>query len=369
MLGADVPKRHFDGCDGAVEDRAAACVLIAVHGLHEPLDVEGARTHDISLEHELGDRSDRLGLPLHGAFADPGDAGVGLEPHEQQIVPRSSNQKSLEAGELHGSSGPKSSLETRLYRILGVVYRILPPIRLSCIEPASTANRDDRVKPNLSHRLTEELRRDIVNGVFSPGERLKTEALAERYKVSANPVREALWRLQGEGFVVVTPNLGARVRVVDDDFIRNIFELREIIEPVFVRRFCNRASSDDLRRLEQARLAFERAAETDASDFYLLDRCNREFHRIMVEEETNTEALQVVERHGDIVNAVRSKLGMTRGRMLTRAREHAQIVKALVDADPDAAADAAARHVRNAKDDFLAQLRHGRTNRPVESAS
>ncbi|WP_158626112.1 GntR family transcriptional regulator [Arsenicitalea aurantiaca] len=225
------------------------------------------------------------------------------------------------------------------------------------------------MKPNLSHRLTEELRRDIVNGVFSPGERLKTEALAERYKVSANPVREALWRLQGEGFVVVTPNLGARVRVVDDDFIRNIFELREIIEPVFVRRFCNRASSDDLRRLEQARLAFERAAETDASDFYLLDRCNREFHRIMVEEETNTEALQVVERHGDIVNAVRSKLGMTRGRMLTRAREHAQIVKALVDADPDAAADAAARHVRNAKDDFLAQLRHGRTNRPVESAS
>src|SRR3546814_7451607 len=80
---------------------------------------------------------------------------------------------------------------------------------------------------NLSHRLTDEIKQDIMSGAFEPGARLKTEVLADRYNVSANPVREALWRLQGEGFVVTTPNHGARVRVIDDDFIRNIFELRE----------------------------------------------------------------------------------------------------------------------------------------------
>ena len=84
---------------------------------------------------------------------------------------------------------------------------------------------------SLSHRVANDLRRDIIAGVLEPGAWLKTEDLAERYAVSANPVREALWRLQGEGFVVANPNQGARVRVVDDDFVRNIFEIREALEP------------------------------------------------------------------------------------------------------------------------------------------
>ena len=216
--------------------------------------------------------------------------------------------------------------------------------------------------PNLSLRLTDDIRRDIVAGAFEPGTRLKTEALAERYNVSANPVREALWRLQGEGFVVVTPNLGARVRIIDDDFIRNIFELREIIEPVLVRRFCLRASASDIERLEIAQNAFASEADFEPPDFHRLDNCNRNFHKIMVEQETNVEALQVIERHGDITNAVRSKLSLTRGRTLTRAREHALIVQAIKNADPDAAAEAAAAHVRSARDDFLEQLRRGRTS-------
>ena len=96
---------------------------------------------------------------------------------------------------------------------------------------------------SLSHRVANDLRRDIIAGVLAPGTWLKTEELAQRYAVSANPVREALWKLQGEGFVVANPNQGARVRVVDDDFVRNIFEIREALEPIIVRRFCERATA------------------------------------------------------------------------------------------------------------------------------
>lgn len=216
------------------------------------------------------------------------------------------------------------------------------------------------MRSSLSLRVTSDIRSAIVAGVFAPGERLKTEVLAEQFQVSANPVREALWRLQGEGFVVMTPNQGARVRVIGDDFIRNIFELRELIEPVFVRRFCLRASSRDIERLEAAGDAFAMEADADPADFYTLDSRNRDFHKILVEEESNTEALQVIERHGDIINAARSKLAQTRGRTLSRAREHAMIIEAIKAADPDAAAAAAAAHVRSARDDFLEQMHHGR---------
>ncbi len=216
------------------------------------------------------------------------------------------------------------------------------------------------MQENLSHRLTGELRKDIIAGVFQPGARLKTEELAKRYSVSANPVREALWRLQGEGFVVQLPNQGARVRVVDDDFVRNIFEIREAIEPLFVRRMCERASEPDIMRLTEAHLVFADKAANSEGDFQTMDALNRDFHAIIIEHEPNAEAIQVIERYGNLINAVRATMTMTRGRMMARASEHELILNAIRAGDANRAADAAARHVRLAGQDFLDQMRLAR---------
>jgi DNA-binding GntR family transcriptional regulator len=75
-------------------------------------------------------------------------------------------------------------------------------------------------------RLHDLIREDIVEGRLEPGARLKTAELAERYGTSTNPVREALHQLQGEGIVVISPNRGARVRPVGEEFVRNIYEIR-----------------------------------------------------------------------------------------------------------------------------------------------
>lgn len=224
------------------------------------------------------------------------------------------------------------------------------------------------MQANLSHRLTGEIRRDIVAGVFKPGARLKTEELARRYSVSANPVREALWRLQGEGFVVQLPNQGARVRVVDEDFVANIFEIRAAIEPIFVRRMCLRASEAEIERLHQAHLAFARQAELPEMEFQMIDALNRDFHAIITEHEPNVEAMQVIERYGDLINAVRATMAMTRGRVLARASEHAAILDAIRAGDADRAAEAAARHVRLAGQDFLDQMRLARIRRSAETS-
>src|SRR3546814_6038797 len=102
-------------------------------------------------------------------------------------------------------------------------------------------------------------------------------------------------------------------------------------------RFCLRASSHDLDRLEASQERFIKEADQEPLDFYRLDGCNREFHKIIVENEPNSEALQVIERHGDIINAARSRLALTRGRSLTRIKEHGAIIAALRIADADAA--------------------------------
>jgi DNA-binding GntR family transcriptional regulator len=67
---------------------------------------------------------------------------------------------------------------------------------------------------SLRERLADVIRRDIVNGVFGPGEQLRTETLVARYQVSNTPVREALSLLASEGLVELRTNRGARVALV-----------------------------------------------------------------------------------------------------------------------------------------------------------
>ncbi len=215
---------------------------------------------------------------------------------------------------------------------------------------------------SLSHRVTSDLRRDIVAGVIEPGAWLKTEELAARYGVSANPVREALWRLQGEGFVVANPNQGARVRAVDDDFLRNIFEIREAIEPIFVRRFCQRATPADLDRLRVAAATFAEVALDRPNDFEALEAANRDYHAVILEGEFNIPAIEAMERYAGIINATRAKLPVTLSRLRQRIAQHRDITEAIAAGDVEAAARAAVEHVRGAGEDLLTLMRLARTN-------
>jgi DNA-binding GntR family transcriptional regulator len=214
---------------------------------------------------------------------------------------------------------------------------------------------------SLSHRVANDLRRDIISGLLEPGEWLKTETLATRYGVSANPVREALWRLQGEGFVLATPNHGARVRVVDDDFVRNIFEIREALEPIIIRRFCERVTAADIARLRDAAAAFAEIASHKAPSFPALDAANQAFHHIVTEGEINLQALEVMDRYAGLINATRAKLPIAEASLRKRVNQHSEIIAAIESGDVDSAVAVAAAHIRAACHDMLTQMRLART--------
>ena len=78
-----------------------------------------------------------------------------------------------------------------------------------------------------------------------------------RHGTSTNPVREALQLLRGEGFVVFTPNRGARVRPIDQDFVRDIYEIGVLIEPALTRWFVGMATHEDIAELERIQALIE----------------------------------------------------------------------------------------------------------------
>jgi GntR family transcriptional regulator, carbon starvation induced regulator len=121
------------------------------------------------------------------------------------------------------------------------------------------------------------LRQAILRGEFRPGQRLHASDLAERWDVSATPLREAFQRLAGEGLVELLPQRGARVSELAADEAARIYELRLLLEPLALRQSIE--ASDDQHRGE-IRAAF--AAFSSAQSTLEGVEAHAAFHRILL---------------------------------------------------------------------------------------
>ncbi len=79
------------------------------------------------------------------------------------------------------------------------------------------------------------LRQDIIQGVFAPGQRLTSMELAERYDVSATPLREALQRLAAENLVEIDPRLGVTVAPISRSHLQDTYRVLELLQAAALR--------------------------------------------------------------------------------------------------------------------------------------
>lgn len=215
---------------------------------------------------------------------------------------------------------------------------------------------------NQYRRVADQLRADILEGIWRPDARLKVRDLAAHYGVSPAPIRESLQQLQGEGLVVMEPNRGARVRPIDAELVLNIFDVREALESFLTAKFAGNASPHQLSLLEA--LQAEHDAAVERSDFPAAFALNSRFHHLINSAARNPEALTVIERHLGLTRALRMEYGFTPARMLTIQREHHALLAALRRVDIDEARRIAALHVRSSRDDLLERLRANADKRP-----
>jgi DNA-binding GntR family transcriptional regulator len=123
-------------------------------------------------------------------------------------------------------------------------------------------------------RVRDLLEEAILGGELKPGERLRAEALAQRFGTSRTPIREALLQLEGQGLVEVEPNRGAVVRTFDRDDVLDLYEVRALLEPAAAARAAQRISAPDLQRLDE--LCADASVEEQIVN-------NEAFHRIILE--------------------------------------------------------------------------------------
>ncbi len=125
--------------------------------------------------------------------------------------------------------------------------------------------------------LITELRKEIISGALRPGEPLRQDVIAERYKVSRMPVREALRVLEAEGLALLVPNKGASVAPLDLLELQEIYEMRVSAETLALRLSLPEISNAQIDRAARIQDDIESA---DLRDFGAL---NKAFHRTLYE--------------------------------------------------------------------------------------
>ncbi|HYW55349.1 MAG TPA: GntR family transcriptional regulator [Polaromonas sp.] len=201
-------------------------------------------------------------------------------------------------------------------------------------------------------RLRDQVRADIVTGVWALGSHVTLAQLSAHYQVSANPVREALLQLQGEGVIAMRMNRGAVIPLVDEKYIDNLYRLRGAIQSMLVRDAARMATPEQVDRLMEMALAYETAAASSDTDACVA--ANRELHRHIDVIGNNPLAVDLLQGRSTLVDAYRRSVGYGVGRLELVVEQHKKIVEAIASGDEEKAAQLMLEHTDSSRIDLLA---------------
>jgi DNA-binding GntR family transcriptional regulator len=200
-----------------------------------------------------------------------------------------------------------------------------------------------------------ELRRAILSGRLAPGTHVSVRPLSEEFGLSATPVKAALTALEREGFLVLHPHRGFFVPEVDREDMRELYELREVLDGIAARRAAALPSRDALvSRLTS--LLEAQTAEVTAHNLSGYGDLDVVFHQEILLAAGNGRLQQVAENMIGQLRLGRATSARVPGRPNAALVEHGEIVAAIAAGQPQQAEKLARRHVRrsaNALDRYL----------------
>lgn len=198
------------------------------------------------------------------------------------------------------------------------------------------------VRRSLREQVRDALLRDIIGGVYRPGDRLVEMKIARDLGTSQAPVREALRELELLGFVESTAFRGTRVCAVSYEELGQLYPLRATVEAMAARAAATRIGPDELRALERYLAEMHDAARRGDTQAHV--ESDIAFHRIIVK----ASGSRLLRRFWDGMQLHATTfltLAVTRRDLHELAERHASVLAALTAHDPVAAEEAVRRHI------------------------
>ncbi len=179
------------------------------------------------------------------------------------------------------------------------------------------------------------IRERIADGSFGSGYRLVLDQLAQELSISPVPVREAIRRLEAEGYVVFKRNVGAQVASIDVDEYEQMMQVLAVLEAAATALSLPYLDKDDLARAREVNRAMK--ASFAAFDPVEFTRLNRQFHTIMHARCPNSHLKEFIAREWKRIDAIRrSTFSFVPERARDAVKEHDELL-GLIESKADPA--------------------------------
>ncbi len=195
----------------------------------------------------------------------------------------------------------------------------------------------------------EQLKRDVSEFKLVSGDRFTETEISERLGVSRTPVRQALFRMQQEGFVEVLFRSGWRVLPFDFNQFEELYDLRMVLETTAVHRICESAVKINPAMLDDLAAIWLVSQDLRSSDMEQVSKWDEAFHCALVAAAGNAEMARV---HRDVTERIRviRRLDFTKqSRIDATYEEHAKILKAIQRKRGDQAAMLLRAHIETSQ--------------------
>lgn len=199
---------------------------------------------------------------------------------------------------------------------------------------------------NIREVVVQHILTAVIRGEFPVGHRMVIQNLAEQFGVSATPVREALVELASIGIVENLPNRGAVMREFGVAQIREIYQLRRILEVEAVRTACGKIEPRLLSELADEFAAISKNSR-DSNWSQKAMSLDIRLHTLIAEYCGSQRLQDELRRYNTLVQAIREVVDNESQAQDKALTDHAAIIKALQANDCELAATEMEQHIRN----------------------
>jgi len=220
-------------------------------------------------------------------------------------------------------------------------------------------------RSNLRTQLVKKILKAIFTGKLTGGARLVEVELAQQLGVSRTPIREALGELAGIGLILLKPNHGAIVRPFGPHELREIYQVRRLLEVEATRLANGRIDSLALTHLKNRHeelLHKAKRGQRWTEQVILLDQ---ELHELLSISSGSHRLAEEIGRYRTIIAALRESVGNTHHALERALSEHLQIIGSLMNGDADGAGRGMETHLVNGAEAAVAALTEVRRTTPA----
>lgn len=208
----------------------------------------------------------------------------------------------------------------------------------------------------LRELVCENIRQAIIDGTFKPGERLMEIQLADEMGVSRTPVREAIRRLELEGFVVMIPRRGTYVADISIKDITEIYEVRISLDVLAAGLAAERITDEELETMNG--YLREIARYVPSLDMEKIVALDSAFHDVLYKASRNERLWSIIGNLREQLTGIRARSMSYPGRLVDTMNEHRDLLDSIASRDIERAQRAARVHIENAEQILLRSLEH-----------